>query len=206
MGGVVHGRTTDMVTLLYADATLALNASPLTSISPDGGTVVVDLGTPIGDPRNAIEAGDLIMFSNPIGNAIQEVTAVSSQTVVFGPGGAMNLNQPAAGAGSITQLQDAPGSYPPTTATRVWLITYYLEDATDSGWQEFAAAYRALIARRFTEDRKPFDELASRARETDVWLGCSCPTVKNPDVRRCHTFLALEFLRERYPDLDIVWP
>lgn len=133
MGGVVHGRTTDMVTLLYADATLALNASPLTSISPDGGTVVVDLGTPIGDPRNAIEAGDLIMFSNPIGNAIQEVTAVSSQTVVFGPGGAMNLNQPAAAAGSITQLQDAPGSYPPTTATRVWLITYYLEleDETD---------------------------------------------------------------------------
>ncbi len=130
MGGVVHGRTTDMVTLLYADATLALNASPLTSISPDGGTVVVDLGTPIGDPRNAIEAGDLIMFSNPIGNAIQEVTAVSSQTVVFGPGGAMNLNQPGAAAGSITQLQDAPGSYPPTTATRVWLITYYI-DATD---------------------------------------------------------------------------
>ena len=130
MGGVVHGRTTDMVTVLYADASLALNASPLTSISPNGSTMVVDPGTPINLTSNGIAVGDLIMFSNPIGNAIQEVTGVAAQTVVFGLGGAMNLNQPGAAAGSITQLQDAPGSYPPTTATRVRLVTYYL-DATD---------------------------------------------------------------------------
>ena len=131
MGGVVHGRTTDMVTVLQADATLALNADPLTSISPDGGTVVVDAGTPIDDPGTAIEPGDLIMFSNAMGNAIQEVTGVSSQTLVFDLSGTMNLNQPGAAAGTIVQLQDAPGSYPPTTATRVRLITYYV-DATIS--------------------------------------------------------------------------
>lgn len=130
LGGVVQGRTTDMISVLYADATLALNASPLTSISANGDSVVVDLGIPINDPSNAIEVGDLVMFSNPIGNAIQEVTDVAAQTMVFGLGGAMNLNQPGAAAGSITQIQDAPGSYPPTTATRVWLITYYL-DATN---------------------------------------------------------------------------
>ena len=130
MGGVVHGRTTDMVAVLYADATLALNTSPLASISSDGGTVVVDAGTPIDDPSNAIESGDLIMFSNPIGNAIQEVTQVAAQTIQFGPGDLMNLNQPGAAAGSITQIQDAPGSYPPTTATRIWLVTYYI-DASD---------------------------------------------------------------------------
>ena len=131
MGGVVHGRTTDILTVLYADAALALNTAPLTSVSPDGGTVVVDPGTPIDDPSNAIESGDLIMFSNPIGNAIQEVTKVENQTVTFGTGGVLNLNQPGVAAGSIIQIQDAPGSYPPTTATRLWLVTYYI-DAMDA--------------------------------------------------------------------------
>lgn len=46
----------------------------------------------------------------------------------------------------------------------------------------------------------PFDGLA---RRPDVYLGCSCPTKTNPDVRRCHTWLALEFIRERCPDLDV---
>jgi hypothetical protein len=59
------------------------------------------------------------MISNPIGNAIQEVTKFADQTMVFGLGGAMNLNQPGAETGSSTQIPDAPGSYPPTTGTRV---------------------------------------------------------------------------------------
>ena len=49
----------------------------------------------------------------------------------------------------------------------------------------------------------PFDGLA---RRPDVYLGCSCPTKTNPDVRRCHTWLALEFIRERCPELDVRFP
>ena len=47
----------------------------------------------------------------------------------------LNLNQPGAAAGSIIQIQDAPGSYPPTTATRLWLVTYYIDamDASSPG-------------------------------------------------------------------------
>jgi hypothetical protein len=37
-------------------------------------------------------------------------------------------------------------------------------------------------------------------------LGCSCPTAKNPDVMRCHTVLALRFMRAHYPALDIRYP
>jgi hypothetical protein len=40
----------------------------------------------------------------------------------------------------------------------------------------------------------------------DVWLGCNCPTAKNPDVRRCHTVLALQFMKERYPALEVRIP
>jgi uncharacterized protein DUF488 len=76
-------------------------------------------------------------------------------------------------------------------------------DADDGEWQRFAVAYRALVERRLADDRRPFDALAELARTHDVWLGCSCPTAKNPDVRRCHTTLALAFMRAHYPELDI---
>lgn len=76
-------------------------------------------------------------------------------------------------------------------------------DATDATWQRFAVAYRALLEQRFVIDRRPFDVLAELARTHDVWLGCSCPTAKNPDVGRCHTTLALAFMRAHYPELAI---
>ncbi len=73
-------------------------------------------------------------------------------------------------------------------------------------WDDFAARYRALIAERLRDDRAAFDALAALARETDVWLGCSCPTKTQPDVRRCHTWLALEVMRDTYADLEVRFP
>jgi hypothetical protein len=75
--------------------------------------------------------------------------------------------------------------------------------AEESAWRAFAHEYRALLARRFAEDRAPFDALAALAREHDVYIGCSCPSAKNPDVRRCHTAYALAFMKKHYPDLDV---
>ena len=54
--------------------------------------------------------------------------------------------------------------------------------------------------------RRRFDELAELARNNDVYLGCNCPTQRQPDVRHCHTVLALAFLRQHYPDLDVRFP
>ena len=76
----------------------------------------------------------------------------------------------------------------------------------DAAWHHFAAQYLALLAERFAADRRPFDALAELARKVDVLLGCSCPTAKNPDVRHCHTVLALEFMKAHYPDLDVRRP
>ncbi|MCA9607999.1 MAG: hypothetical protein KC619_20460 [Myxococcales bacterium] len=76
----------------------------------------------------------------------------------------------------------------------------------EMSWDDFAAGYRALIAARLRTERAGFDALAAQAREADVWLGCSCPTTTQPDVRRCHTWLALEVMRETYPDLDVRFP
>jgi uncharacterized protein YeaO (DUF488 family) len=87
------------------------------------------------------------------------------------------------------------------------LVTRVLApDADASTWQRFATDYRALLDQRFADDRRPFDVLAELARTHDVWLGCSCPTAKNPDVRRCHTTLSLAFMRAHYPELAIRQP
>ena len=73
-------------------------------------------------------------------------------------------------------------------------------------WAAFAAGYRALLEQRFAAERDAFDQLAALARRQDVFLGCSCPTRKQPEVTRCHTFLALQFMAERYRSLAVRLP
>lgn len=73
-------------------------------------------------------------------------------------------------------------------------------------WDDFATRYRALVRERLRTERAAFDALAEQARENDVWLGCSCPTKTNPDLRRCHTWLALELMQEAYPYLEVRFP
>ena len=85
-------------------------------------------------------------------------------------------------------------------------VDRYLDAPSDAAWETFSAEYRRVLGERFERDSEPFDRFAELAREGDVWLGCSCPTARNPDVRRCHTFLALGFMEERYTDLVIRWP
>jgi hypothetical protein len=77
---------------------------------------------------------------------------------------------------------------------------------TEEAWRAYPERYRALLEERFALDRRPFDRIALFARFHDVYLGCNCPTAKNPDVLRCHTVHALAFMKERYPDLDVRFP
>ncbi len=86
------------------------------------------------------------------------------------------------------------------------IVLDYLDDPTDETWEAFASGYISSLEDRFTADRSPFDALAELATQNDVFLGCSCPTAKNPDVRRCHTILALNFMHKHFPRLKIVLP
>lgn len=85
-------------------------------------------------------------------------------------------------------------------------VAAFLAATDDFAWEEFSAAYRALLEVRFAEDPRPFEAIAEAARADPLWLGCNCPTRKNPDVRRCHTWLALSFFAGRFPDLEVVFP
>jgi hypothetical protein len=85
-------------------------------------------------------------------------------------------------------------------------VSELLDDVTPAAFKRFAARYLEALEQRFKRDRTPFDALAEEARAGDVYLGCSCPTAKNPDVKHCHTVLALRFMKKHYPKLDVVLP
>lgn len=155
ISGVVNS---DMITVIYADdETFGPLVPPVTlsanfindpgAVAPDhpcsgtinatGTSATFDATCVVFDVGNgAIAAGDLIMFSNSLGNTLEYVTSVSGQTMNFAAGDPYKLNGRAAGAptaGTMDQLQSAPGTYPPTTATRIWMVTYYLDNTNPAG-------------------------------------------------------------------------
>jgi hypothetical protein len=72
--------------------------------------------------------------------------------------------------------------------------------------ERFRKAYLALLEHRYERDHAPFDDLARQAKGRDVFIGCSCPTRRQPEVGRCHTVLALRIMADRYSGLDVRLP
>ena len=143
---------TDEVTVFYVD-NLGLDSKPINALPTTNPTTA---GCPNGsltlsgntlqavfDPNCInfttagiyINPGDLIMFSNTLGEAVLAVTSVSGQTLTFAPGDPFNLNGRSASGGTINQLEanGCGGSnvcFTNTTATRVWMVSYYLDNVT----------------------------------------------------------------------------
>ena len=130
------GPASDIITVMYVDNTLSLDAKQINgagctngSISATGNTITFDINcVTIGSAGIPVNVGDLIMIYNNNGNCLQMVSAVNGQTLTFNAGDPFNLNGRTATetSGTIKQLQNAGGTYPLTSATRVWMITYYL--------------------------------------------------------------------------------
>ena len=85
-------------------------------------------------------------------------------------------------------------------------VKRYLAAPDEKAWREFRRAYLAELEKRFRKDRTRFDNLAELGRKQDVFIGCNCPTKSNPRVDRCHTWLALEFMKRKYARLRVVFP
>jgi len=131
LGPIVLGVTTDIVTMMYADPTLVLSQFPLVGIAADGSAMTVNAGTPITTP-DGLKVGDVILFSNALGNAMQVITRTNNNQIVdFELNDPMGLNQRAAPQGTIMNLAQDDGAFPPTTATRVLIISYYVDRVTD---------------------------------------------------------------------------
>jgi type II secretory pathway pseudopilin PulG len=150
---------TDEITVLYSDNTVGLDAKPVnqppTANPPNAGcpngtlqytgttlTVTFDVNcVNLSNTSNSniitINAGDLIAFQNANGTALLWVTNVSGQVVTFQAGDPFDLNGRTDNAGTIRQLETGgagcggiPSCFPPTLATRIWMITYYLDNVT----------------------------------------------------------------------------
>lgn len=147
-GAVLTGGRTDSITMIYADNTLAssngsgvlLSGVPVTQaapavpvcagvIAPNGLTVRIDPAcfTMPGTPQ-PIAAGDLIMFSNLNGTALEYVTNVAGNVITFGAGDPAGLNQTGLPNGTVANINAAAV---PTVISRVWMITYYIDTATN---------------------------------------------------------------------------
>jgi len=142
------GFNTDIVTILYADNTLVssaggaaaplLTAAPVTSaaapvcagtITATGSSVTLAPAcfTLPGGPT-PITTGNLIMFHNINGTALEYVTSVAGQVINFAAADPAGLNQTGLPNGTVANLAVA---ITPTTITRVWMVTYYLDVVTN---------------------------------------------------------------------------
>ncbi|MHB8735941.1 MAG: PulJ/GspJ family protein, partial [Terriglobales bacterium] len=147
LGPLVSGRPTDEITILAMDGGSLLGQTPLTAISADGTQITVDAGTNISSGPSQVKVNDLIMLSNSNGAALGMVTAVDSANhlVRFATGDPWGINQSTATSGTISQLASpgTPPVYPPTSAFKLALVTYYL-DNTDAANPKLMRQYGAL--------------------------------------------------------------
>jgi prepilin-type N-terminal cleavage/methylation domain-containing protein len=144
--------TTDIITVLYADNSLVdssandyyLNEFPITQTGTShncAGTFTTASSVTLdatcfkmpGSGPTPIATGNLMMFENQYGTALEYVTSVSGQTINFASGDPAGLNAVSASSypnGTAAALL-ANGSVP-TTITRVWMVTYYLDSTANA--------------------------------------------------------------------------
>jgi len=143
------GFNTDIITVLYKDNTLVssvggaaaptLDAYSVTQPAPavpacagvitaTGSSVTLDPAcfTMPGGPT-PLAVGNLIMFHNINGTALEYITSINGATINFAAGDPAGLNQTGLPNGTVSNL--AVGATP-TSIARVWMVTYYLDTAT----------------------------------------------------------------------------
>lgn len=84
------------------------------------------------------------------------------------------------------------------------MVEAFLVDPSAAAWKDLKREYLALLNGRYAEDPTPFRELSDLAMKNDVFIGCNCPTAKNPDPKHCHTILALSFMKKKFPKLNVI--
>jgi len=127
IGPTIGGAATDMVTLVYRDPDLTtLSAAPLASVNTAG----TQITTQAGGAAN-IQANDVLMLCNSLGCAAGVVTTVNSgaNQIDFADGDSLSYNQSTISVGSIASISNS-GIFPPTTAYRIFVISYFIESST----------------------------------------------------------------------------
>jgi prepilin-type N-terminal cleavage/methylation domain-containing protein len=129
------GTASDAITVIYADYAFPLNqyTTSIPAANPNGDLVTftppvpLPAGFPAIQSPTGIQVGDLILFSNNLGNAVGEVTGIATvgaiTNIAFANGDPLKINQSGAAKGNIKSIIGG-GT---TIATRIWAITYFIE-------------------------------------------------------------------------------
>jgi len=146
MGPLIDGRPTDMVTLLAADNVLnQVEVTELTATSLRLSPEIINDDMPDVAGDN-VRVGDLIMLTKGSISTLKYVTDVEGNELFFEEGDPLELNQAGAENGTLAQyIAAAPADVAacpqpprpcdfqvvPTVATRIRMISYYLETPND---------------------------------------------------------------------------
>jgi type II secretory pathway pseudopilin PulG len=141
LGPTVNGSATDMITLMTVNAfmpTLETGGGQTSTIDPSGAYVTLPpnavwiVGDTVTDVR-PIEAGDLILFKNPTGTAIQTVTRVDATHIFFDAGDWFGFNQRGAAEGTVMQIKGAGAAFQQTTLFKAEMKTYFVDVKKEPG-------------------------------------------------------------------------
>jgi len=146
---------TDEITVLYQDNTLKLDDLPVndTAKCPKGSVVLNNTTLVVTfDPACinlttagiAVQVGDLILLQDAAARTLVCVTGISlaSNSLTFATGDPFGLNgrNNLDAGGTIKQLETSStcgglnSCFPGTLATRVWMVSYYLDNVTSPPW------------------------------------------------------------------------
>ena len=143
---------TDVITVVYADTSFLLNDYTVRFNDLNGNSVTFTLPSPAPNPldqavNNAgvgLQPGDLVLFASNAGSAYAVAAVTSavpagagpSYTVTVASADASLLNQNAATSNDLKQIATPAGTAGTAigvTATRIWAMTYYLDNTTTPG-------------------------------------------------------------------------
>lgn len=140
---------TDVITVVYTDSVFLLRDYTVRFNDINGNSITFTLPNPapnpldqaVNNPAVGLQQGDLALFTSNVGGntayAVGEVTAPvpagggPNYTVAFGNTSPLLFNQNAATSGDLKQIVSNVGNVAAgTTAVRIWVITYYLDNNT----------------------------------------------------------------------------
>jgi prepilin-type N-terminal cleavage/methylation domain-containing protein len=145
LGPTINGVATDVITVLEADGAFLSTISGynvnLTFL--DATKMTVDPAVDISNGgADDLHVGDLIMLQKATSTSLVQITSLDGvQTAFFAVNDSLNLNQTAATTGTLTTHvntvvtdsaanADSVTHFYPSTATRIRLISYYLDTTT----------------------------------------------------------------------------
>jgi prepilin-type N-terminal cleavage/methylation domain-containing protein len=178
--------------------------TPNGTISTSGSTTTITFDSTcvnINTGNTALAVGDLIMLqANGGGMALLSVSSVnlaSDQIVFNSTTDPFALNSSGKTAGTIGQIQSPAGSgtYTTTTATRVWMITYYLANSTASAGNPAVPMLMRQVNMRAAQ---PVGEVIENMQfYYDVLTAGSSPPSVTPEVAN-PTATQLPYVRDAY--------